>query len=85
MMAEMPKAQGGGANQYVVWGSENPAPTLASQCIDKNLAKRAMTSKSRVLLDKISAGPRPKPPDVTQPDAYRPAFEEIPGDNWKTM
>jgi hypothetical protein len=37
------------------------------------------------LLDKISAGPRPKPPDVTQPDAYRPAFEEIPGDNWNTM
>jgi hypothetical protein len=25
------------------------------------------------------------PPDVAQPDAYRPAFEEIPGDNWKTM
>src|SRR5438067_1412591 len=37
------------------------------------------------LLDKISAGPRPKPPDVKQPDGYRAAFEEIPGDNWKTM
>jgi hypothetical protein len=32
------------------------------------------------LLDKINAGQKPKPPDVTQPDAYRPAFEEIPGD-----
>ena len=37
------------------------------------------------LLDKINAGQKPKPPDVAQPDAYRPAFEEIPGDNWKTM
>src|SRR5260370_39058242 len=37
------------------------------------------------LLDKINAGKKPKPPDVAQPDAYRPAFEEIPGDNWKTM
>jgi hypothetical protein len=26
-----------------------------------------------------------KPPEVAQPDAYRPTFEEIPGDNWKTM
>jgi hypothetical protein len=25
------------------------------------------------------------PPDVAQPDAYRAAFEEIRGDNWKTM
>jgi hypothetical protein len=31
------------------------------------------------LLDKINAGQRPKPPDVAPPDAYRPAFEEIPG------
>jgi hypothetical protein len=37
------------------------------------------------LLDKISAGPRPKPPDLPQRDDYRAAFEEIPGDNWKTM
>jgi len=37
------------------------------------------------LLDKINAGQKPKPPDVAQADAYRPAFEEIPGDNWKTM
>jgi hypothetical protein len=37
------------------------------------------------LLDKTNAGQKPKPPDVAQPDAYRPAFEEIPGDNWKTM
>jgi len=37
------------------------------------------------LLDKINAGQKPKPPDVAQPDSYRPAFEEIPGDNWKTM
>jgi hypothetical protein len=44
-MAEQPKAPGGGANQYAVWGSENPAPTLASQGIDKNLAHHAMTSK----------------------------------------
>jgi hypothetical protein len=28
---------------------------------------------------------RPKPPDQPQRDDYRPAFEEIPGDNWKTM
>ena len=37
------------------------------------------------LLDKISAGPRPKPPDVTQRDGYRPAFEEMPLDSWKTI
>jgi hypothetical protein len=37
------------------------------------------------LLDKINAGQKPKPPDVTQRDAYRPPFEEIPGDNWKTL
>ena len=31
-------------------------------------------------------GQKPKPPDMAaQHDAYRPAFEEIPGDNWKTM
>lgn len=44
MMAEQPKAQGGGANQYTsfeVRGIQNPAPTLTSQGIDKNLAKRA--------------------------------------------
>jgi phage terminase large subunit-like protein len=35
------------------------------------------------LLDKINAGQ--KPSHVAQLDAYRPAFEEIPGDNWKTM
>ena len=36
------------------------------------------------LLDKINAGQKPKPPDVTQrmPSS---AFEEIPGDNWKTL
>jgi hypothetical protein len=37
------------------------------------------------LLDKISAGPRPKPPDLPQREDYGAAFEEIPGDNWKTM
>ena len=37
------------------------------------------------LLDKISAGPRPKPPEVTQRDGYRPAFEQMPDDSWKTM
>jgi hypothetical protein len=37
------------------------------------------------LLDKINAGQKPKPPDLTQRDACRPAFEEIPGDNWKTL
>ena len=37
------------------------------------------------LLDKISAEPRPRPPDVTQPDGYRAAFEETPDDSWKTM
>jgi hypothetical protein len=30
------------------------------------------------LLDKISAGPRSKPPEVTQRDGYRAAFEEMP-------
>ena len=37
------------------------------------------------LLDKINAGQKPKPPERTQPDAYRPAFEEIPNDSFKTM
>jgi hypothetical protein len=37
------------------------------------------------LLDKTNAGQKPKPPDLTQRDACRPAFEEIPGDNWKTL
>jgi hypothetical protein len=37
------------------------------------------------LLDKISAGPRPKPPEATQRDGYRAAFEEMPDDSWKTM
>ena len=32
------------------------------------------------LLDKINAGQKPKPPDRAQPDAYRPAFEEMPGE-----
>jgi hypothetical protein len=34
---------------------------------------------------KINAGQKPKPPDVTQPDGYRAAFEEMPNDTWKTM
>jgi hypothetical protein len=33
----------------------------------------------------ISAGPRPKPPEVTQRDDYRAAFGEMPDDSWKTM
>src|SRR5207244_12299990 len=37
------------------------------------------------LLDKISAGPRPKPPEMAQRDDYRAASEEIPVDSWKTM
>jgi predicted phage terminase large subunit-like protein len=37
------------------------------------------------LLDKISAGPRPKPPEVPQRDDYRAAFEEMRDDSWKTM
>jgi hypothetical protein len=37
------------------------------------------------LFDKISAGPRPKPPDLPQRDDYRAAVEEIPFDSWKTM
>jgi len=37
------------------------------------------------LLDKISAGPRPKPPEVTQRDGYRTAFEETSDHSWKTM
>ena len=35
------------------------------------------------LLDKISAAPRrPTPPKPIQRDAYRPAFDEMPDDNW---
>ena len=44
-MAEQPTAKGGGANQhgpFEVRGISDPAPTLASQGIDKNLAKRAI-------------------------------------------
>jgi predicted phage terminase large subunit-like protein len=37
------------------------------------------------LLDKISAGPRPKQPEMTQRDDYRAAFEEMRDDSWKTM
>jgi hypothetical protein len=37
------------------------------------------------LLDKINAGRKPKPPEVTKPDGYRAASEEIPIDSWKTM
>ena len=37
------------------------------------------------LLDKIHAGQRPKPPDVTKSDGYRSAFEEMPDDSWKTI
>ena len=37
------------------------------------------------LLDKISAGPRPKPPEVTQRDGYCAVFEQMPDDSWKTM
>jgi hypothetical protein len=45
MMAEQPKAQPGGdrKSEEYHWGSKNPddpVPTLASQGIDKNLAKR---------------------------------------------
>jgi hypothetical protein len=44
MMAEQPKAQGGGANQYGEFGEgyqKTHTATLASQGIDKNLAHRA--------------------------------------------
>jgi predicted phage terminase large subunit-like protein len=37
------------------------------------------------LLDKISAGSRPKPPDLPQRDDYRAPFEEMRDDSWKTM
>jgi predicted phage terminase large subunit-like protein len=37
------------------------------------------------LLDKISAGSRPKPPDLPQRDDYRAPFEEMWDDSWKTM
>jgi hypothetical protein len=42
-MREQPKARPPGNNQYVDRGTPNPEapPTLASQGIDKNLAKRA--------------------------------------------
>jgi hypothetical protein len=41
--------------------------------------------RSLQLLDKISAGPRPKPPEVAQRDGYGAVFEEMPNDSWKTM
>jgi predicted phage terminase large subunit-like protein len=37
------------------------------------------------LLDKISAGPRPKPPDLPRRDSYRTPCEEMPDDGWKTI
>jgi hypothetical protein len=37
------------------------------------------------LLDKMSAGSRPKPSDTKQRDGYRAAFEEMPDDSGKTM
>jgi hypothetical protein len=37
------------------------------------------------LLDKISAGPRPKPPDLPRRDGYRTPCEEMPDDGWKTI
>jgi predicted phage terminase large subunit-like protein len=37
------------------------------------------------LLDKISAGRKPKPPDETKRDVYAPPFEELPQDSFKTM
>ena len=37
------------------------------------------------LLDRISAGQRPKPPAVTPRDGYRAASDEMPDDSWKTM
>ena len=37
------------------------------------------------LLDKISPRQPLMPPDRMQPDAYRPTFEEMPNDSWKTM
>jgi hypothetical protein len=51
MMAEQPKAQGGGDRKSEEYhrGTWNPSgpevPTLSSQGIDKNLAHCAMTSK----------------------------------------
>jgi hypothetical protein len=36
------------------------------------------------LLDKISAGRRPKPAQVTPRDRYS-KHVELPGDNWKTV
>jgi hypothetical protein len=37
------------------------------------------------LLDRMDAGQKPRPPDTTQRDGYRAAFEEMPDDSWKTM
>ena len=37
------------------------------------------------LLDKISAGPRPQPPDEMRPDGYRTLLDEIPDHNLKTL
>jgi hypothetical protein len=37
------------------------------------------------LLDKISPRQRLIPPDVKPSDGYRAAWEEMPGDSWKTM
>ena len=37
------------------------------------------------LLEKISAGARPKPPDLPPRDGYRARFDEMPDDSWKTL
>jgi hypothetical protein len=37
------------------------------------------------LLDRMDAGQKPRPPDTTQRDGYRAAFEEMRDDSWKTM
>jgi predicted phage terminase large subunit-like protein len=37
------------------------------------------------LLDKISAGRKPGPPEVPPREAYSPPFEDRPDDSWKTM
>jgi len=37
------------------------------------------------LLDRITAGHNPKPPEVVQRDAYRSMYDDPAGFNWKTM
>jgi hypothetical protein len=44
-----------------------------------------MTPSAWSASDKINAGQKPKPLELTQRDGYHAALEEMPNDSWKTM